>query len=236
MNTPAKPVRIPSPENIKAMAGTFYPVREDEAIDWGCQLFDSDGFPHRLVDLGSIQVVTKISFAYAIWDRKTGALVNTDLQAGDGYCISNTPMSEEMKQQRREAALEYLRNPKPAEPLKQVTYSHESQLEDGREIAFIQGEKNSGWITLTTEGKERLSGFSEDENDASSGQKTIHLYSDLGGAIAGYWDVKHWDLAEGSESGIKSSEVEAWFATGMDAALEDSTFINDEQTTEEMKP
>jgi hypothetical protein len=115
MNTPIKPVRIPSPENIKAMERTHYPVREDEEINWGCQLFDSDGFPHQLIHLGGIQVVTKSSFAYAIWDRGTGALVNTDIQAGDGYCISNTPMSDEEKKKRRDAALEYLRNLKSAE-------------------------------------------------------------------------------------------------------------------------
>lgn len=114
MTEATKPTRLPSPENTAALASTHYPVRPDEEIDWGCQLFDSDGFEHRLIQLGGIQVVTRISFAFAVWDRSTGRLANTDAQAGDGYCISNTPMSDEERGKRRDAALERLRQPHEA--------------------------------------------------------------------------------------------------------------------------
>lgn len=56
-----------------ALALTAYKPRPDEAINWNAPLFDSDGYQHTLVSMGAIEVVTKHSFTFVTWDRKTGA-------------------------------------------------------------------------------------------------------------------------------------------------------------------
>ena len=68
-------------------------------MDWSLPLFDSDGYEHRLVDLGGIQVVTKVSFAYVVWDRRT--LEMRDNPGPGELTIGNTPMAEEERERRR---------------------------------------------------------------------------------------------------------------------------------------
>lgn len=111
--------RDPLRPNADAVAASHYPTRSDEAVDWSQPLYDSEGFEHRLVELGGIQVVTRISFAFAIWDRKSLTLVGPGV--GDAQTIGNTPLSAEERERRRDAAqllLEDLRVA-PSEPNEQ---------------------------------------------------------------------------------------------------------------------
>lgn len=113
------PPRDPLRPNADAVAASHYPTRSDEAVDWSQPLYDSEGFEHRLVELGGIQVVTRISFAFAIWDRKSLTLVGPDV--GEAQTIGNTPLSAEERERRRDAAqliLEDLRVA-PSEPNEQ---------------------------------------------------------------------------------------------------------------------
>ena len=86
--------------NAEAVAASHYPSKDDEEIDWALPLFDSDGYPHRLVELAAIQLVTKVSFVYALWDRRTLTLVNNPDQTP--LTIGNTPMSPEEREGRRQ--------------------------------------------------------------------------------------------------------------------------------------
>lgn len=82
-----------------ALALTGYKPRKDEAIQWDQPLYDSEGYEHCLAHLGAVEVVTKHSFTYSVWDRKTGVCRRdgcTDLT------ISNTPMSQQERASRRE--------------------------------------------------------------------------------------------------------------------------------------
>lgn len=89
----------PARPNAEVVAASYRPTQQNEAVDWSLPLFDSDGFEHRLVDLGGIQVVTKISFAYAVWDRKT--LQMRDNPGPGELTIGNTPMPEVVRERRR---------------------------------------------------------------------------------------------------------------------------------------
>lgn len=93
---PADPTR----PNAEAVAASYYPSTNGEGIDWSLPLFDSDGYPHRLVELGGIQVVTRHSFAFVIWDRKSLSMVNNPDDAP--LTIGNTPMSPEERERRRQ--------------------------------------------------------------------------------------------------------------------------------------
>lgn len=110
------PPQDPLRPNADAVAASHYPTRSDEPVDWSQPLYDSEGFEHRLVELGGVQVVTRISFAFAIWDRKSLTLVGPDV--GEVQTIGNTPLSAEERERRRVAAqllLEDLRVA-PSEP------------------------------------------------------------------------------------------------------------------------
>lgn len=104
MTNAAKPQKIASPENEAVAMSGYHPARDSDPIDWRCKLFDDEGYEHRLISLGGAQVVTKVSFAYAIWDRSTGKCTSHS----EGR-ISNTPMSDQERQKRRNEALEILR-------------------------------------------------------------------------------------------------------------------------------
>jgi hypothetical protein len=86
--------------NAEAVAASYYPSTNGEDIDWSLPLFDSDGYPHRLVELGGIQVVTRHSFAFVIWDRKSLSMVNNPDDTP--LTIGNTPMSPEERDHRRQ--------------------------------------------------------------------------------------------------------------------------------------
>lgn len=90
-----------------ALASTYYPVRDDELIQWDQPLFDSDGFPHSLVAMNALDVVTRCSISFAVWNRKTGACKMPDTH---GYTIGNTPMSNATRALRREEVLQTLRS------------------------------------------------------------------------------------------------------------------------------
>ncbi|RZL92354.1 MAG: hypothetical protein EOP82_10300 [Variovorax sp.] len=77
----------------------YEPTKENETVDGSLPLFDSDGYPHRLVELGSIQVVTKYSFVFVVWDRKTLEMQNNP--GSDSLKIGNTPMAEAERERRR---------------------------------------------------------------------------------------------------------------------------------------
>lgn len=95
-DAPADPAR----PNAEVVAASYEPTKKGETIDWSLPLFDSDGYPHRLVELSSIQVVTKYSFAYVVWDRRTLEMLNNPGQ--DTLRIGNTPMPEEERERRRQ--------------------------------------------------------------------------------------------------------------------------------------
>lgn len=90
----------PARPNAEVVAASYQPTQKDETVDWSLPLFDSDGYEHRLVDLGGIQVVTKVSFAYVVWDRKT--LEMRDNPGPGELNIGNTPMPEEERERRRQ--------------------------------------------------------------------------------------------------------------------------------------
>lgn len=90
-----------------ALACTYYPVRDDERIQWDQPLFDSDGFPHSLVALNAFNVVTRCSISLIVWDRKTGTCKMPDT---DGFTIGTIPMSAETRALRREETLQALRD------------------------------------------------------------------------------------------------------------------------------
>lgn len=94
---PADPAR----PNAEAVAASHYPSTNGEEIDWALPLFDSDGYPHRLVELGGIQVVTRHSFAFVIWDRKSLSMVYNPDETP--LTIGNTPMTPEERERRRQA-------------------------------------------------------------------------------------------------------------------------------------
>jgi hypothetical protein len=95
-DAPADPAR----PNAEVVAASYYPVQKGEPVDWSLPLFDSDGYPHRLVELSAIQVVTKHSFAYVVWDRRTLEMVYNP--GPDCLRIGNTPMSESERERRRQ--------------------------------------------------------------------------------------------------------------------------------------
>ena len=100
-------IKIPSPENAAVVASGRYPVTDKDAIDWSSKLFDQDGFPQQLVAIGGIQVVTKNSFAYSIWNRKDGKCVSH--QSEGDYFIGNQPLSDIELTRRKQVGLEILR-------------------------------------------------------------------------------------------------------------------------------
>ena len=104
-DAPADPAR----PNAEAVAASHYPSREDEMIDWSLPLFDSDGYQHRLVELGGVQVVTRYSFAFVVWDRKTLQMVGDPWNPPTSpLSITNTPMSEEERERRRQVGFQML--------------------------------------------------------------------------------------------------------------------------------
>lgn len=84
-----------------AIARSHYPPRPDEKIDWTQPLFDSDGYRHVLVELGGVEVVSKCSFAYVPWDRRTGVCRREN---SDGLTLGNTPLSQAERDRRRAQA------------------------------------------------------------------------------------------------------------------------------------
>ena len=101
-DAPADPTR----PNAEVVAASHYPGKKDDPVDWSLPLFDSDGYAHRLVELGGVQVVTKVSFAYAVWDRKTLEL--RDNPGPGQLTIGNTAMAEEERERRRQVGAELL--------------------------------------------------------------------------------------------------------------------------------
>lgn len=93
--------------NAAAAARSNYPPRPGEAVDWGTRLWDSDGYEHVLIDLGARQLVTKLYFAYAVWDRASGRCLS--MPGGDDLVLRNRPLTEEETAARREQALVALR-------------------------------------------------------------------------------------------------------------------------------
>lgn len=61
-------------------------------IDTNSPLFDSDGYQHTFVVGNGTHIVTKYSFAYAVWDAKTGACLVVNC---DGLTLGNTPLADE---------------------------------------------------------------------------------------------------------------------------------------------
>ena len=97
---------FPSPENALVVIASHYPVTEKDVVDWNSRLFDDEGFEHRLVHIGGIQAVTKLSFSYAIWDRRTGKGMS---HHEVGCRIGNAPMSDIERTKRHAEALRLMR-------------------------------------------------------------------------------------------------------------------------------
>lgn len=81
-----------------ALALTFYPPSERDVINWTEPLFDSEGWAHALIHLGAVEVVTKHSFTYVTWDRRTGACKR---EGCFDLVIGNKEMTSEERQVRR---------------------------------------------------------------------------------------------------------------------------------------
>lgn len=74
-----------------------------KTIDLSKPLFDSDGNLHTLVASNGIEIVTKISFVYVIWNAKTGAAMK---DGAEGIYLGNEPMSvEELARRTTEAEI-----------------------------------------------------------------------------------------------------------------------------------
>lgn len=96
--------------NAAVVLASHDPTRKDERIDWSLPLFDSDGFEHALVVLGGVQVVTRHSFVFAVWDRRSLHLVHDPGMAGEPpLSLGNTPMTDEERRRRESNALAALR-------------------------------------------------------------------------------------------------------------------------------
>ena len=67
-------------------------------IDTSKPMFDSDGYCHTLVVCNGIHLVTKYSFAYTVWDAKTGECLTANCE---DLTLSNTPLSVEMREERK---------------------------------------------------------------------------------------------------------------------------------------
>jgi len=83
----------PSEHNTAVMQRCKQNLKAGEPVRWDCCLYDSDGFAHSLVDIGGVQVVTRQSFAYAVWDRRTGECVSHA-----GLWLTNARLSDAQRQ------------------------------------------------------------------------------------------------------------------------------------------
>lgn len=105
---------MPSEANAAVAARSHYPVRQGEPVAWDNRLFDSDGHEHQLIDLGAVQAVTKVSFAYVIWNRRDGTCVShLENPADEPMKIGNAPLTDVQRHQRHVRALEALRTMYP---------------------------------------------------------------------------------------------------------------------------
>lgn len=134
----------------QALALSGYKVTESDAIQWDRPLYDSDGFEHSLVVLGSVEVVTKQSFVYCVWDRKTGQCKR---EGADGIVIGNKPMSEQEHARRRavgQAIMDDLRAQAAApSELPRFMYALAESHEDGVLGHFCEGpypDINPHWV------------------------------------------------------------------------------------------
>ncbi|MEJ8837561.1 hypothetical protein [Ramlibacter sp. AN1133] len=105
----ASEIRMPSADNAAVASRSHYPPRAGEPVDWASRLFDSDGWEHLLIDLGGIQVVTRVSFAYAVWDRRTGSCVSQTDAGGEEMRIGNSPLTDVERHKRQLRAQEAVR-------------------------------------------------------------------------------------------------------------------------------
>jgi hypothetical protein len=105
-------MRKPSETNAAAVARSYHPARPDERVDWNCCLYDSAGYEHVLIDLGAVQLVTKLHSCYVIWDRRTLKCVS---HQDDDLVIRNTPLTDVEKHQQHVLAREALRTMYPAD-------------------------------------------------------------------------------------------------------------------------
>lgn len=138
----------------QALALSGYKVTDKDAIRWDQPLFDTDGFEHSLVALGSREVVTKQSFTYSVWDRRTGSCLRADCA---DLRISNEPLDEVVRLQRREAAGSLLAGLHAEASLGRASrqqapaamYALCSSFEDGLKGSFEEGpfpEINPNWV------------------------------------------------------------------------------------------
>lgn len=96
--------------NAAAVLTSHDSTRKNEPIDWSLPLYDSDGYEHALVVLGGVQVVTKLAFAYVVWDRRTRQLAHDPGLPGEPpLSLSNSPMTDDERSRRQERALAALR-------------------------------------------------------------------------------------------------------------------------------
>lgn len=94
-----------SENNARLARSSNNPPHPGESIDWSKKLYDSEGFEHSLVHLGGVQVVTQVSFAFAVWDRRTG--VNT---TNSESRISNRALTDLDRKANFDRAIDILRN------------------------------------------------------------------------------------------------------------------------------
>lgn len=98
-------VRLPG-ENHEEIKFTYAdPEPVFEAPDVTKPLFDSDGYAHHFVTGNGIQLVTKIGFAYAVWNAKNGECLNV---GSEGLRLGNTPLSDEELARRKALGAEML--------------------------------------------------------------------------------------------------------------------------------
>lgn len=59
------------------------------AIDTTAPLYDSDGYQHHFVAGNGIEIVTKISGVFVVWNAKTGECLKV---GSEGCVLGNTPL------------------------------------------------------------------------------------------------------------------------------------------------
>lgn len=74
----------------RAIENSAYKPRMDEEVDWTRPLYDSDGYEHVLLELGAVQVVTKLNFVRCVFNRKTGEFSYASPREETPLKLSNT--------------------------------------------------------------------------------------------------------------------------------------------------
>ncbi|CAE6821019.1 hypothetical protein R70006_06197 [Paraburkholderia domus] len=94
--------RAPSAGQLRATE------KKPSRLDLDKPLYDTDGFEHAFVTASITHIVTKRSFALALWDRTTGECLVSN---ADNLRLTNEPFTPEQRAQQERDILDVLRSP-----------------------------------------------------------------------------------------------------------------------------